>query len=421
MISIVIPVYNNWELTKCCLDSLARCSGQTVEVIVVDNASADKTQRACPLRGERLFGDRFRYIHNEVNRNFAGACNQGAACARGDYVYFLNNDTVVLTEWEDAMVSAFAEDSKLAGLTPLLVYPVDGFGIERVQHVGVTFSPERRVSHLYEYFPADHGLMQKARRFQAVTAAALMMPRQLFTKNGGFDEGFVNGFEDVELCARVRRAGWEFGVTSNCRVRHLCGQSEGRGDRERQNAAHLTALCPDIVADKAAFLRADGYEFGLSEWLTFEVVLSRERIRELLPLLKGADAGSLLEGVNAEPYWMDGWAALAAVCEKGGQPIRALEVWHMASQFRATPEILLPFWSLAGKINVLECFQGLEQALRRFVVPEGERIAQLRDFRKRFRGIDEGFREDADRLLAAEQAFYARAVAPLGQLWGEKE
>lgn len=415
MVSVVIPVYNNWELTKKCLDTLAQWSGEGVEVVVVDNASSDDTVRACPLRGKRLFGERFRYVRNEVNRNFSGACNQGAEGASGEYVYFLNNDTEVLGEWEPGVLESFGEDSTVGCVTPLLVYPADSFGFERVQHLGVAFSPERRVSHLYEFFPSGHGLVGKRRRLQAVTAAALVMPRGLFKSVGGFDEGFVNGFEDVELCTRVRRSGWAFGVTAKCKVRHLCGQSVGRGDQERENAKRLTQLCPEIVGDKAELVRADGYGFRLSAWLTFEVELERERRRELAALLKGADARRLWTGVNAEPYWMEGWAALAGVYEKGGQPVKAMEVWHLASQFRATPEILLPLWRLAGKMGVRDCFGGLEGALRRFAASKQDRVAHLREYRKRFRGVDAGLVADTDALLGAEEHFYESRVLPIGQ------
>lgn len=412
-ISVIIPVLNNWGLTRNCLATLAAQSTPEIEVIVVDNASTDDTPRACPLQGNRLFGERFRYVRNEVNHNFAGACNQGAALASSDYAYFLNNDTETLTPWQGPLLDAFAEESTLGGLTPLLVYPPDSFGTERVQHAGVTFSPERKVSHLYEYYSSSHPLMNKQRRFQVLTAAALCIPTGLFRQAGGFDEGFINGFEDVELCRRLGRSGWGFTVTSQARVRHLCGQSAGRGEHERENAARLTELCTDIVSDKAELVRADGYELRLSPWLTFDMEMPLARMRELIPLLKQGDAAGLWAAVNAEPCWTDGWLALAQVYVRGGQPGKALEVLHLATQFRATPEILLPLYELAGKMNVLDCFCGLSAALEAFVVSRETRVSRLRDFRRRFRGVDAALQADADRLLATETDFYQTKVHPL--------
>lgn len=413
IISVIVPVFNNWSLTRNCLATLASQSTSDIEVIVVDNASTDDTPRACPLQGNRLFGGRFHYCRNAVNRNFAGACNQGAELASGAYLYFLNNDTETLTPWQDELLALFAADSTLGGAGPLLVYPPDSFGTERVQHAGVTVSPERKVSHLYEYYPASHVFMERTRRYQMLTAAALCVPAGLFRQCGGFDEGFINGFEDVELCKRLGRSGWTFTVSALARVRHLCGQSAGRSAHEQDNAARLTSLCADIVSDKAELVRADGYELRLGPWLTFEIEMPRHHLRDLLPQLKKGDAASLWAAVNTEPGWTDGWLALGQVYVRGGQPAKALEVLHLASQFRATPEILLPLYELAGKMNVQDCFSGLYEALGKFAVSREDRISRLRDYRRRFRGVDPTFQADAERLLATEEAFYAAAVEPL--------
>lgn len=413
MISVVIPVYNNWKLTKVCLDTLARHSDTALEVLVVDNASTDETPAACPKRGERLFGASFHYLRHEENRNFSGACNAGAAAAGGDYVYFLNNDTETFPGWHKPLLDAFAADPATGGVGPLLVYPPDTFGIERVQHAGVVFSPERRVSHLYEFFPSTHLLLTKPRRFQAITAAALCIPRQLFLSVGGFDEGFANGFEDVELCRRMGRAGWTLTVAPEARVRHLCGQTTGRSDREQANAARLTSLCPDIVPDKARFVRDDGYELRLTPWLTFEVEVPRPRLRELSPLLREPDAASLLQGLAAEPCWIEGAAALARVFLKGGLPARALELWHLQTHFCATPETLLPLWELSNRLGVADCFGGLAAALRRHVLSREDRVLRLRELRRRFRQADPQLAADADAHLADEERFFVHRMVPL--------
>lgn len=71
--SIVIPVYNKWDLTRQCLKSIAANTDKSrIEVIVVDNGSSDATEKSCLFLGKQLFGDFFHYIRNELNRNFAG-------------------------------------------------------------------------------------------------------------------------------------------------------------------------------------------------------------------------------------------------------------------------------------------------------------------------------------------------------------
>lgn len=413
MISVILPVYNNWPLTQTCLTTLKQDAPADLEVLVVDNASSDDTPNACPPKGQRLFGERFRYLRQDSNRNFAGACNIGAQSACGDFLYFLNNDTETQPGWHEPLLQVFAADSTVGAVGPLLTYPPDTFGVERVQHAGITFSPERRVSHLYEYYPATHQVTGKRRYFQAITAAALCVPKGLFLSVGGFDEGFVNGFEDVEWCRRVGRAGWKLTVAPDARVRHLCGQSAGRTAHEQANAQRLTELCPDIVSDKATFVRADGYELHLSPWLTFEVLPGRERQRELAPLLRDPTASALLKGLALEPLWAEGALALGEVFLKGGLPAKALELWHLQTHFSATPDTLLPLWRLACKLNVADCFDGLAQALRRHVLSREDRIQRLRNLRRRFRHDDPQLSADADKLLGDEEHFFSGHMVPL--------
>src|SRR5438270_9323946 len=101
--SIVIPVWNQWEMTRACLDSLRPTLGLRDEVIVVDNGSEDGTKAGL---------GRFPWIKlitNEENRGFAVACNQGAAVAGNEVIVFLNNDTLVAGRWLDGLLAPFAD------------------------------------------------------------------------------------------------------------------------------------------------------------------------------------------------------------------------------------------------------------------------------------------------------------------------
>src|SRR5438270_7219028 len=103
--SIVIPVWNQWEATKACLDSLRPTLGLRDEVIVVDNGSQDATGAA--LRAYPWL----RIITNEQNRGFAVACNQGAAAATREIIVLLNNDTVLTRHWIEPLVAPFADST----------------------------------------------------------------------------------------------------------------------------------------------------------------------------------------------------------------------------------------------------------------------------------------------------------------------
>ena len=220
-LSIIIPVYNQWELTRACLKALASTTKDVfIEVIVIDNASTDVTPQACPLLGKQLFGDAFRYIRCQSNINFGPASNIGAKMAVGEFLIFLNNDTVPLPGWYQPLIDDFSRFPNIAASGPLLLYPKsEPFG-HTVQHLGVFVSPFLKVGHLYEGIPAESPLAHKRRFFQIITGACMVIPRKLFIAVGLFDEEFINGFEDVELCLRLRQQGYRMTVNPKAKVIH---------------------------------------------------------------------------------------------------------------------------------------------------------------------------------------------------------
>lgn len=306
--SIIIPVYNQWELTRNCLKALAETlAGFAYEVLVIDNASRDLTPKGCPFLGGQLFAGKFRYCYNEENRNFGPASNQGARLARGEYLIFLNNDTLVQPGWLAALREDFCNYPRLGATGPLLVYPAQEPLGQTVQHLGIYVSPLKKLGHLYEGIPARARLAQRRRFFQAITAACLLLPRQLFWQLGGFDEGYRNGFEDVDLCARIGQAGYRLTVNPGARVIHLQGQSQGRHEAEGHNSQLLAQKTAGLlVPDWQKLVEADGYLPGVNDWLKIQVQLPGPC--DNTPCASPAE---LLAQIIKEPFWQAGWRELA--------------------------------------------------------------------------------------------------------------
>ncbi len=233
--SLVIPCFNKAELTSACLQSIAETTNcSSVEVVLVDNASTDATAR---IEGNTGL---FKVIRNPVNLGFAKACNQGFAVARSDTVVFLNNDTVALPGWLDAMLALLDQEPTVGAVGARLLYP-DG----SIQHAGIDIheiGAELHGVHRYVGKPADYPHASVPCDVEAVTAAAIAVRRTAFQEVGGFCEQYWNGNEDVDLCLGLRQGGWEVVYEPASCLIHLESQSgPERFSRLQHNVELLTA------------------------------------------------------------------------------------------------------------------------------------------------------------------------------------
>ena len=252
--SIIIPVCNRGDLTKQCLLHLAEVTeGCHYEVIVVDNASTDGTQKFLASLG----GD-IQVIRNSENLGFAKACNQGAQAAKGKHLIFLNNDTIPRPGWLSALLEEVALHSDVSIVGSKLLYPNN-----TIQHAGVVFSKNCLTPyHIFNGAPGDLPAANARREFQAVTAACFLIRRQEFEAVGGFDEGFRNGFEDVDLCLKIRERGRKVVYQPKSVLYHLEHQTPGRKDLEveRHNGNLLMSRwASKIVVDEDLYTVPEGY------------------------------------------------------------------------------------------------------------------------------------------------------------------
>lgn len=219
--SIIIPVFNKAGLTRQCLATLREsCAGAGEgEVIVVDNASSDETPSML------LEFPWVRVIRNDVNRGYAAANNQGAAIASGEFLVLLNNDIVAHAGWLASMLRVAGETGAGAVGARLL------FPNGTIQHAGVRVAPIQvgsagfvALHDLYNY-PGDHPEAMQIREMQIVTGACLVTPRSVYAELGGLDEGYWNGYEDVDYCLRVRERGHRVIYNGEASLTHFESQS----------------------------------------------------------------------------------------------------------------------------------------------------------------------------------------------------
>jgi GT2 family glycosyltransferase/glycosyltransferase involved in cell wall biosynthesis len=226
-ISIVMPVFNKVEFTQKAIESIRRhTSGSDYEIIVVDNGSSDGTVDY--LAGEQDI----LCWRNEENLGFARASNQGALLSYGDTLVFLNNDTEVHGGWLDALLNELHSEPQTGIVGGRLLYP-DG----TIQHAGVAIGRDQIPFHIHRGLAADHPLVSERRCYPVVTAACAAVRREEFYRLGMFDEGFVNGHEDIDLCLRYRQGGQRVVYRPDCVVTHHESVSDGRMASRPQNLA----------------------------------------------------------------------------------------------------------------------------------------------------------------------------------------
>ena len=151
--TVIIPVFNQAALTRQCLEAVWQTAGRDVAIVVVDDASTDDTPR---LLSD--YGDRLRVVTHQHNSGFARSCNDGAAAAAGDYLLFLNNDTIPQPGWLKALIRYVEAHPKAAVVGSKLLYPNN-----TIQHAGVVICQDRYPRHIYTGFPADHPAASKSR------------------------------------------------------------------------------------------------------------------------------------------------------------------------------------------------------------------------------------------------------------------
>ncbi|HEY2901038.1 MAG TPA: glycosyltransferase [Polyangia bacterium] len=226
-VSIIVPVWNQWALTwKCLMAIAAHTADVPHEVIVVDNGSTDDT--AAALRA--LEGVRHR--RNDTNLGFGTACNQGAQMARAPLLVFLNNDTEPQPGWLSAMLRVADADARVAVVNPRLVFPD-----ATIQHAGfiVAYGFPYPVSLIPREYKKPATAANERVELRAASAACLLVRAAIFGTLKGFDETFINGYEDIDLCFRVVRGGGRIIYAPDAVVLHHEAMSGGRFKNEAVN------------------------------------------------------------------------------------------------------------------------------------------------------------------------------------------
>jgi GT2 family glycosyltransferase len=221
-VSIIIPVYNKFELTYTCLASILLTVDMPYEVIVVDDASTDKTTEI-----EEIVKN-IKVVRNEKNEMFVRSCNKGAKFAEGEYIVLLNNDTEVLDGWLREMLWVFENFEKVGMVGAKLLYPD-----LTLQEAGGIVWGNGKVWNYGRNQNAFHPKFNYTREVDYCSGACIMLPKKLWDELGGFDEEFAPAYwEETDLAFRVREKGYKVVYTPFAQVIHYEGMSAGKDPKK---------------------------------------------------------------------------------------------------------------------------------------------------------------------------------------------
>jgi GT2 family glycosyltransferase len=222
--SIVIPTFNGMPHLMPCLRALDETlpAGFSGEVVAVDDASGVETARQ--LRQLEGVYPWLRVLRNDTNSGFLATCNRGAQEARGDYVIFLNDDTVPIRGWLGSLLRTFSTHQDAGAVGGRLVFP-DG----RLQEAGgLVFEDASGANFGRNDYELEAPLYAHVRRVDYCSGALLATPRKLFLELGGFDTRYRPiYYEDTDYCFSVRRAGLEVYYQPEATVVHVEGATSG--------------------------------------------------------------------------------------------------------------------------------------------------------------------------------------------------
>jgi len=307
--SYVVLAYNNWAYTERCLESLVASAGDAlgreIELVVVDNGSTDET-------GERLraWEERARVVRLAPNRNFAGGINAGGNAATGEVLVLLNNDLEIAPGALETLVEQ-ALEPEVGIVGTRLVYP-DG----RIQHGGFAWRDGDLLStlHMFHFAPGDLPPARAVHELEVVTGACLALRRDVWQELGGFDEGFVNGWEDVDLCLRARAAGYRVVYRGDVHLLHHESVTAGQSWNTERNLALLRERWGErSIGDETRVRELFGGTLARAPWELRPLASADGTLVELC-----APVGALGPAGDEARAWLEllEWMTLApAVCD----------------------------------------------------------------------------------------------------------
>jgi len=221
LVSIITVNYDHPEVTLALLASLRKVTYPNIEIIVVDNASPNDNPAILKSSYPEI-----NFIQSPENLGFAGGNNLGVRKSRGEYLLFINNDTEVEPDFLEPLVAKCKSDAKIGAVSPKIKFYDHPDTIQFCGQAPMNNYTMR--SHGIGHGVIDKGQFEKDSLTHFVHGAAMMVPRSVIEEVGLMTECYFLYYEELDWCARIKRAGYQLWYVHNSSILHKESISTGK-------------------------------------------------------------------------------------------------------------------------------------------------------------------------------------------------
>ena len=222
-VSIITVNYNQSQVTDELLDSIIKFNTYyETEIIVIDNGSDLN-----PIANWTAKYPGIIFIRSEKNLGFAGGNNLGVQSAKGEFLFFVNNDTVFTLNLVDTLVQTLLANSQIGIISPKLLYFDEPTVLQYVGYTKMNYYTAR--NNCIGQYEIDNGQYDSIVGSTSFAhGAAMMVTRAVVNKVGLMAENFFLYYEELDWCARAKRAGFEIWINTNASIYHKESISVGK-------------------------------------------------------------------------------------------------------------------------------------------------------------------------------------------------
>ena len=259
LVSIIVLNKNGLKHLKRLFEDFSKKTNYpNFEVILVDNDSEDESVDY--VKSLNLDFP-ITIIENDENLSFSKANNEACKIANGEYVLFLNNDMETTYGWLNEMMGTMINNENVGAVGAKLIFPANvNNHLFKIQHSGDILSFHKKKSSIYAYHqnefvkPFDNEV-NTLKKVISVTAAALLMKKSIFDEIDGFDEGYIYGYEDVDLALKLNKAGYDIWYCHSAVLFHHESSTRKVSENFENNSSRLNSkwwnyLNKNIYLDK---------------------------------------------------------------------------------------------------------------------------------------------------------------------------